>query len=61
LETTGAQIKFAVLAALFVARAEKQPLGVRHLLTGLDRELSKEGGVIGPRERERVLKLEPAA
>jgi hypothetical protein len=61
LETTGAQIKFAVLGALFVARAEKQPLGVRHLLTGLDRELSKEGGVIGPREREKVLKLEPAA
>jgi adenylate kinase family enzyme len=59
-ETTGSQIKFAVLGGLFAARADGQPLSVRHLLTGLDRELGKEGRGFGPRERERVLKLEPA-
>ncbi len=58
-EATGSQIKFAVLAGLFAARADKKPLGARHLLTGLDRELSKEGRSIGPREREQILKLEP--
>jgi hypothetical protein len=56
-EATGAQIKFAVLAGLFAARAESKPLNARHLLTGLDRELGKEGRAIGPKERERILKL----
>jgi hypothetical protein len=60
-EATGAQIKFAVLAGLFAARAEKQPLDARHLLRGLDRELAKEGRAIGPRERDKVLRLEQAA
>ena len=60
-EVTGAQIKFAVLAALFAARADQQPLDTRHLLTGLDRELAKEGRAIGPRERDRILRLEEAA
>jgi SpoVK/Ycf46/Vps4 family AAA+-type ATPase len=55
-ETTGAQIKYAVLAGLFAARAEGRPLDARHLLIGLDRELAKEGRAIGPRERERILK-----
>jgi hypothetical protein len=58
-EATGAQIKLALLGALFTARAEKKPLGARHLLTGLDRELGKDGRGIGPRERDRILKLEP--
>jgi hypothetical protein len=59
-DATGAQIKFAILSALFAARANGKQLNVRHLLTGLDRELGKEGRAIGPRERERILKLEPA-
>jgi len=57
-EATGAQIKLALLAALFAARAEGRPLSAQHLLMGLDRELGKEGRAIAPRERERVLKLE---
>lgn len=59
-EATGAQIKFAVLAGLFVAQADGKPLNARHLLTGFDRELGKEGRAIGPKERERILKLEEA-
>jgi SpoVK/Ycf46/Vps4 family AAA+-type ATPase len=60
-EVTGAQIKFAVLAGLFAARADKKPLSARHLLMGLDRELAKEGRAIGPRERDQILKLKEAA
>ena len=55
-EATGAQIKYAVLAALFAARAEGKPLDGRHLLAGLHRELGKEGRAIGPRDRDRILK-----
>jgi hypothetical protein len=57
-DATGAKIKFAVLGGLFAARAESKPLSGRHLLIGLDRELGKEGRAIGPKERERILKLE---
>jgi len=60
-DVTGAQIKFAVLAALFAARAENKPLNIQHLLTGLDRELAKEGRAIGPREREQILRIKEAA
>jgi hypothetical protein len=55
-EATGAQIKYAVLAAIFAARREQQPLATRHLLHGLGHELAKEGRSIGPRDRERILK-----
>lgn len=61
LDVTGAQIKFAVLAGLFAARADKKPLSARHLLLGLDRELAKEGRAIGPRERDQILKMKEAA
>ena len=60
-EVTGAQIKFSVLAALFASRAENKPLSAAHLLAGLDRELAKEGRAIGPRERDKILKLEAEA
>ncbi len=60
-DVTGAQIKFAVLAALFAARAERKSLNAGHLLIGLDRELAKEGRAIGPRERDKILRLEEAA
>ena len=54
LEVTGAQIKFAILAALFAARRDGEPLALRHLLRGLERELMKEGRTLSDRERERL-------
>ena len=57
-EATGAQIKFAILAGLFAARAEDKSLGAKHLLIGLERELGKEGRSLGPLERERILQVE---
>ena len=53
-ETTGAQIKFAVLAAIFAAQHEGSQLTVRHLLRGLDHEFAKEGRALSDRERERL-------
>jgi hypothetical protein len=43
-EATGAQIKNAVLAAMFLARQTGHPLGVEELRHGLERELSNQGG-----------------
>jgi hypothetical protein len=56
LELTGAQIKFAVLAATFIARRDRKPLAMPHLLRGIDRELMKEGRCLSEREWERLLK-----
>jgi hypothetical protein len=56
LELTGAQIKFAFLAAIFSARRDRKPLAMIHLLRGIDRELMKEGRSLSERERERLLK-----
>jgi SpoVK/Ycf46/Vps4 family AAA+-type ATPase len=56
LELTGAQIKFAVLAALFAARRDGKPLAMVHLLRGVDRELMKEGRALSGRERERLIR-----
>ena len=53
-EMSGAQIKSAVLASLFVARRSREPLAMAHLLRGVERELSKEGRALGARERERL-------
>jgi SpoVK/Ycf46/Vps4 family AAA+-type ATPase len=58
IEVTGAQIKYAVLSAVFAAQAENETIAAGHLLAGLSRELSKEGRAIGQRERERIQKLE---
>ncbi len=54
-ETSGAQIKNSILASLFIARRSHSPLGMSHLLRGLERELDKEGRALGRRERERLL------
>lgn len=54
IELTGAQIKYAVLAAMFAARREREKLGMKHLLRGIDRELMKEGRVLTERERKRL-------
>ncbi|MBO9564971.1 MAG: ATP-binding protein [Niastella sp.] len=43
LEMTGAQIKQAVLSAIFMARKEKAALHTSHLLRAVERELVKEG------------------
>jgi ATPase family associated with various cellular activities (AAA)/Winged helix domain, variant len=53
-DISGAQIKNAVLASLFVARRKREPLAMRHLLRGVERELSKEGRALGSREQERL-------
>jgi SpoVK/Ycf46/Vps4 family AAA+-type ATPase len=42
-EVTGAEIKNATLAAVFLARHERTPLAARHLLDGLGRELGNQG------------------
>ena len=54
IEVTGAQIKFAVLTALFAARRDNAPVGMPHLLRGLERELIKEGRALSERDRERL-------
>jgi hypothetical protein len=53
-DVTGAQIKYAVLAAVFAARRDDAPLDGPHLLRGLDRELSKEGRALNERDHARL-------
>jgi SpoVK/Ycf46/Vps4 family AAA+-type ATPase len=53
-EATGAQIKYAVLTALFASRREGTRVGMSHLLRGLERELIKEGRALTERDRERL-------
>lgn len=55
LEASGAQIKFAVLAAVMLAARASEEMGARHLLRGLERELRKEGRLLGERERRGLL------
>jgi len=55
LELTGAQIKFSVLSALFMARKDGIPLNITHLIKGVARELLKEGKGIG-RQGQEILK-----
>lgn len=54
-EISGAQIKNAVLAAIFIAQRSQEPLGMPHLLRGVERELRKEGRSLGGREKERLM------
>jgi adenylate kinase family enzyme len=55
-ELSGAQIKNAVLAAIFVARRSREPLAMAHLLRGIERELAKEGRALATGERERLIR-----
>jgi SpoVK/Ycf46/Vps4 family AAA+-type ATPase len=55
-EATGAQIKFAVLSALFAAQRAGVPVALPHLVRGLERELLKEGRTLSAREQERLLR-----
>jgi len=54
MDVTGAQIKYTVLSALFLARRQGGSLGLEHLLGGLERELLKEGKAFSERERGRL-------
>jgi hypothetical protein len=54
LDLSGAQIKLALLAAIFLARQAGRPLAVDHLLRGIERELGKEGRGIEAHDRERI-------
>lgn len=54
LELTGAQIKYAVLSAVFVARREGKPLNIQHVLKGIERELGKEGKGLSPETGKRL-------
>ena len=51
-EITGAQIKYAVLTALYLARQEQTKIGMAHLLRGLERELAKEGRALSRHDYE---------
>jgi cytidylate kinase len=52
-DLTGAQIKAAVLTALFAARRARAPLDATHLAAGIEREMEKEGRDLGPVQRQR--------
>jgi SpoVK/Ycf46/Vps4 family AAA+-type ATPase len=53
-ELTGAQIKLALLGAVFGARQARQPLSLGHLYLGIEREMTKAGRDLGPKARERI-------
>jgi hypothetical protein len=53
-ECTGAQIKNAVLTAVFRARQQGVALALNHLIHGLERELAKDGRIVPPRLRQRL-------
>ena len=53
-DLSGAQIKNAVLAAIFIARRDRRAFAIDHLLRGIDRELGKEGRVVNEREKSRL-------
>ena len=53
-EVSGAQIKFAVLTAVFAARRDETVVRLDHLMRGLERELAKEGRPLGERVRNRL-------
>ena len=55
LDTTGAHIKFATLAAVMLAQRDGTDVGPAHLLRGLERELLKDGRTFSERERRRLL------
>lgn len=56
MEITGAQIKQTILSALFIARREKSELHISHLLSGLEREMAKEGRGLGKQMQENFTK-----
>jgi hypothetical protein len=55
-DMSGAEIKNALLGAIFIARRHNRSLSMRELLVACTRELQKSGRVIGSSERERLLR-----
>ncbi|MDI6104116.1 ATP-binding protein [Actinoplanes sp. NEAU-A12] len=55
IEVTGAQIKFAVLTAMFAARRDRTAVTLPHLVSGLRGELAKEDRPLAERIRERLV------
>ena len=55
IEITGAQIKQAILSAVFMSRRDKSGISLTHLLKGLERELMKEGKGLG-RQIQQILR-----
>jgi AAA+ superfamily predicted ATPase len=53
-EVSGAEIKYALLAAIFVARQEQRALDRDHLLRGIERELAKEGRGLNERDKQAI-------
>lgn len=56
IELTGAQIKFAILTALFIARRKNESLNLGNLLEGITRELLKSGRSLADHERDAIVK-----
>jgi hypothetical protein len=54
LDLSGAQIKLAVLSAIFMSRETRVPLALDHLTGGVERELAKDGRGIEASDRERI-------
>ena len=54
IEVSGAEIKYALLAAIFVARQDGVPLDCDHLLRGIDRELAKDGRGLSERDKQAI-------
>ena len=54
-DLTGAQIKYAALAALLAARRAETAITAAHLAHGVERELHKDGRALSERERAQVL------
>lgn len=54
IDLSGAQIKNAGLAAIFVSRRADQPLAIEHLVRSIERELNKDGRALTASERQRL-------
>lgn len=58
IELTGAQIKYALLTGLFLARQSGNGVEAEHLLTGIERELMKEHQGLTDKQKEMILNYE---
>ncbi|MEX0762686.1 MAG: ATP-binding protein [Dehalococcoidia bacterium] len=54
LEVTGAQIKYAILSSIFLARRAGRAVSAVDLVAGLDRELMKSGRGLSERDKKRL-------
>ena len=55
IDLSGAQIKNTVLASSFIAKRQRQPLSLEHLIKGVERELNKDGRSLTAAEQQRLL------